>query len=391
MKKAISILLSIIFFCQLTVISFANDNSKFTIYEKNELKKIDISLLKNNDIIKLKETGNLDSSIQAIKTRKSNYINNSYNEIISVLKSWNISPSETVNDIMIKAQVFLNENHTGIKINSDEFKSLTHQLLSQNNLELYKKSNTKQIDPKFYPLYLYMCIYNEYILEPIEQNGTYSVPYNKTNLKNLTINEIVQKDCEKNFIDSEIPIILKEQLKLNNISRTHFPKLNGNAIKNYAITYGIHPNTSDYTTFSSDCTNFVSQALFAGGLVMVSYVGEHAHNGLIQADNRWFYLKNNTPSGYSASTSWVRVVELYNYLSPHYAIFETTNGNTMSPYLNIGFVLQGKHLIGRYSHSVIITKIYNGIEYAAHSNNTTNEAISLFYNSFHKYRVIQTY
>ena len=85
-------------------------------------------------------------------------------------------------------------------------------------------------------------------------------------------------------------------------------------------------------------------------------------------------------------------MDLYSYLSPNYAVFETSNGDTMSPYLNKGFLLQGKHIIASYSHSVIVTKdSSNALCYCAHSSPRLDEPISTFYDGFSKYRVVQVY
>ena len=63
----------------------------------------------------------------------------------------------------------------------------------------------------------------------------------------------------------------------------------------------------------------------------------------------------------------------------------------MTPYLNKGFLLQGKHLVGKYKHSVIITKKNGNVCYCSHTSDRKDEPISTFYNGFHKYRVVQTY
>ena len=89
----------------------------------------------------------------------------------------------------------------------------------------------------------------------------------------------------------------------------------------------------------------------------------------------------------------MRVVELYNYLAPHYATYEAKANSNMSPYLNKGFVLQGKPLIGGYQHSVIVTysQKTGKLRYCGHSKMREDESIDTFYDGFYKCRVIQTY
>lgn len=66
----------------------------------------------------------------------------------------------------------------------------------------------------------------------------------------------------------------------------------------YAQRYGADPNLQDYIYFGGlqggDCTNFVSQCIHAGGLPMSS---------------GWYHRSHS-----SYSTSWIRVIELRDYL-----------------------------------------------------------------------------
>lgn len=168
--------------------------------------------------------------------------------------------------------------------------------------------------------------------------------------------------------------------------------LSGSAIQTYAQTWAESFNTA-YVTQPSDCTNFASQCLYAGGLDMEhNNASDKTANGYVDTTSRWFYFNNSSTKKYSASTSWVRVVDLYTYLSPDYAVFETSDGATMSRYLNKGFLLQGKPIVGSYGHSVIVTKNSSGdLLYCAHSSPRLDEPISTFYDGFSKFRVVQTY
>lgn len=80
---------------------------------------------------------------------------------------------------------------------------------------------------------------------------------------------------------------------LNDTARSAYSKA---ACETYAIKYGYHRNLN-YRYFDADCTNFVSQAIHAGGL---------------QMDSNWYY--NND---YSYSRSWTVVDDLRNYIMNH--------------------------------------------------------------------------
>lgn len=65
----------------------------------------------------------------------------------------------------------------------------------------------------------------------------------------------------------------------------------------YALKYGANPNYSQYRyfgNFEGDCTNFVSQCIYHGGLPQTS---------------GWYYKSSSSFSG-----TWVRVIELRDYL-----------------------------------------------------------------------------
>ncbi|MBH5319952.1 amidase domain-containing protein [Paenibacillus sp. GSMTC-2017] len=95
---------------------------------------------------------------------------------------------------------------------------------------------------------------------------------------------------------------------------------NGTKAAEYASKYAINNNSSQYYTFGNDCTNFASQALFAGGIPMRKDTGPHESrpNWWIQfydagqflyavpwVNANEFYLTirgTNTIDGYEAST-----------------------------------------------------------------------------------------
>lgn len=168
--------------------------------------------------------------------------------------------------------------------------------------------------------------------------------------------------------------------------------LNGQVIESYARTWALSRN--DYYRWydvNNDCTNFASQALYNGGLHMTYYTSDESADGVVNTTARWFYFQNSSKSTYSISTSFIRVLEIYNYLAPNYATFSTTNGQTMTSYLNRGFLLQGKQLYGNYSHSVIVTLVSGKPAYCGHSNPRYDEPIQTFYNGYYTYRVVQVY
>lgn len=81
---------------------------------------------------------------------------------------------------------------------------------------------------------------------------------------------------------------------------------------NYADQYALNYNTGKYSTQNADCTNFVSQALHAGGFSFVS-AGQNASD-----DHNWWYQWGAFGQiSDTQSNSWKLVVDNYNFLMLH--------------------------------------------------------------------------
>lgn len=405
MKKLLSILLAL-FILQVPTFAFANttapkarqieitepaalkvDESQLTAQEVQTFSKIEDSLKYNADTVQaLEEKGVLDDYLNDIQAQMRVVTQENANDILSTIADWNIQPQDTVSEVAEMAQQCLNNQFGGIKIGSTAFENLIDKWIGTDaGIE-----KMVQDDPTLGPLYVFMCIYDAYVLEDDSVLKTYSTVQDISNIANMTMEEIAYTDGEENFVNTNVTQTLNQYAQVYAASSA-WPKMNGNKIQVFAQNWALGYNSSFITLDkNSDCTNFASQALYNGLLPMTYTTSDKNANGIVNTKARWFHFKTSS-SKYSISTSWIRVVELYDYLSPHYAVFETTSGSTMSPYLNIGFLIQGKPLIGSYKHSAIITK-YNGkLCYCAHSSNRKNEPIQTFYDGFHKYRVVQTY
>lgn len=119
-----------------------------------------------------------------------------------------------------------------------------------------------------------------------------------------------------------------------------------------------NPSYPNFGSTSEDCSNFVSQCLYAGGIPM---------------DSQWYSLSTT-----SYSLAWIRVVNLHTYLtstgkasSSEFNLYDSNSGINYLPYAaKAGSLMQLKRLgSSNYSHTVIINRIYNGdIKYAGHSS-----------------------
>lgn len=397
MKKVLSLLLTTMLIMQIPICAYANDNSavnklkdsaSLTMKESQMLSLIEKTVNENEKEIEiLKSNGVFDDFLDEVNVKMEKYISENTDDIFEETKKWDIYPESTVFEIKERAQDYLNKHFDGIEIGSDEFDAMVHAYLDNEDMGTSALVNE---NPDFGPLYLYMCIYSMYVLDKdnttVECYGAYQ---DDTDIENLAMSDIAYTDGKENFIDTVTPQILSQYVQTYSTTSTAWPKMNGTKIQTYAQTYAKSYNTN-YIGMDADCTNFASQALFYGSLPMTYTSSDKTTYGYIETTTRWFHFKTNA-SKYSISTSWIRVVELYDYLSPHYAVYETSSGSNMTPYLNKGFLLQGKQLIGKYKHSVIVTINNGNVQYCAHSSDRKNESIQTFYNGFSKYRVVQTY
>ena len=60
---------------------------------------------------------------------------------------------------------------------------------------------------------------------------------------------------------------------------------------------------------------------------MVSNATDKTANKYVSTTDRWFYYSNNSNSGYSTSTTWVRVADLYKFLAlkKGFGVYATTD------------------------------------------------------------------
>ena len=144
-------------------------------------------------------------------------------------------------------------------------------------------------------------------------------------------------------------------------------KYNRNAVINYAQKWAFNRNPKylNFDNLGGDCTNFVSQCLFAGCNIMnyTPIIG-------------WYY---NT--SYDRTASWTGVEYLYRFL---------TNNNGIGPKgiltdtnnIQIGDIIQlGNH--SNYYHSLVVVKVTNSeIFVATHTFDAYMRPLSSYsYNS----------
>lgn len=152
-------------------------------------------------------------------------------------------------------------------------------------------------------------------------------------------------------------------------------KYNRNAVVFYAQKYALSRNTQyfDYTNQGGNCTNYISQCIYAGAPQMNT------------SNNGWYYF---SPSRTSAS--WANVEPFFNFATSNQGEgFFASLGSLET--CEVGDIIQLKFKNKAvFSHALVITKINartrNGILVCANTNDNLNKPLS--YYTYEKMRVI---
>jgi hypothetical protein len=140
------------------------------------------------------------------------------------------------------------------------------------------------------------------------------------------------------------------------------PLFDRNAAVEYAVKYAITPNPDYFPAYSNDCTNFVSQAMLAGGWTMVG--GSYGDR---KDDDSWWYGESFWTL---ASYTWAGAHNFSRFVQKSRRAAICDRGD-LAP----GDVVQiAKD--GHVFHSMIVTAIaVDGPQMSYHSRNTLHKAL----------------
>ena len=136
--------------------------------------------------------------------------------------------------------------------------------------------------------------------------------------------------------------------------------------------YSRNPKYYNFDPVGGDCTNFISQCIYSGGIPM-NY----------NKNNGWYYINGN-----DKSPSWTGVEFLYNFLITNKGI-GPHGENCLINELEIGDIIQLSFNDFTYSHSLVV--IQNGTNpsntlIAAHTFDTFGKSVSEY--MYSKFRCI---
>lgn len=152
---------------------------------------------------------------------------------------------------------------------------------------------------------------------------------------------------------------------------------NGTAAANYAKKY-YNTRNSEYNQHSLNCTNFVSQAVFAGG--GIERRPSPRPNGINETTSHWYSDRtydcvgsNSCRYFYHESTSWIRVVDFHSYWKGRgMGVTTSFSKSTIVSNSLVGDVIQlQRSSDGRWYHSMIVNRKANGTVYLAGNTNNT--------------------
>ncbi|WHY77303.1 amidase domain-containing protein [Neobacillus sp. WH10] len=269
---------------------------------------------------------------------------------------------------------YFSQNNMPYKVGTPEYSQYLIKQLEQHD------------DPKLarHPQYTLILAYAaEYLHEQTlaKSQSTSSNDMNKTTMaktqmdteQTFNMNEVANKTIKQikeeiALEDEEVQQQIENKQKNTTNSITTMGVVDpypydANAAVNYALKWALYRNLDyrDYDPIGSDCTNFVSQAVYAGGKGMVVSPGIDLFSPwVIDKDNYWFTVKVPIALGIvdiKSSASWVNVEAFYKYWAPRVNYVEET-WSPMQIYYDArpGDVLQYRYAgSGRRWHSLFVT------------------------------------
>src|SRR5262245_52867147 len=149
--------------------------------------------------------------------------------------------------------------------------------------------------------------------------------------------------------------------------RIAFMPYNRSAAAEYARSWALRFN-SGYHTYGNDCTNFVSQCLYCGGMPMV---GDKSY-GSRKNDEVWWYDWDAWTESGTASYSWAGAQNLCNFLGKSKrGILKTKSGE-----LEVGDVIQMRKDNHVHHTMVVVQKHASDLLLCYHTDATLDKPLS---------------
>lgn len=192
---------------------------------------------------------------------------------------------------------------------------------------------------------------------------------------------IVQFSITESFLNKTIADIIEENENRydaapNNARSAKLSGYSASDAANYAVKWGEDQNSvyPNYNLSGGDCTNFVSQCIYAGGLAMN---GSSASVGTVDSTSKWYCIYIKSTLGvrkYAITTSWIRVSDFNTYLGSLVSKSTKTTLSSLISSCSAGDVVQlADKTTGTPYHSIIINAKGSSTAYfCGHTKNRSN-------------------
>lgn len=355
-------------------------------YLTNKLNDLDPKILKEYSLDFLKGKLDVDTATHDLENQIQNHEHNNLKEIERLMSEIGLSDTDSwltlknVLDTKCKEQF-------GFSMDSDEFLSFFHANFISDGDTLTRREIENS------PFLLSLEFYQECLRDiGSDINEKSSI----RDILNRGMKKYRYERFIKPYIDEKTRGVTSKALSPIMTLAIGGPKspINGKKAQAYAEKWANGHNRYYQHLGENDCTNFVSQCLFNGELVMTYESGQENKSGIVEDKKHWFYIPNKSSHGYAMSTSWIRVNEIKEYLGKTCASGINNDPEDVKKYLQPGFVLLGRNpgwFKSPWQHAVLVTKKNGMFCFCGHSNNRRNEPLKTFTDNFKEYWVIQTY
>lgn len=218
------------------------------------------------------------------------------------------SGERTLGEIQEEVENYLKNTHPEIKVGTQSYvEYLTEQLMTTADNELACRNDYEDI-----------CKYAVEYLSLVDRKQC--VYLDEKQILNLSVEE-------KNMTLKEVDIAAEEERKMEHSFVNQYAvqvvssSYNASDAVSYARKWAKDRNTA-YNSYTSDCTNFVSQAAHAGGISMKK--PNTIKHGITTTTSYWYSKKHKFTGTtgqasyeFDVSTSWIRVGDFYKYAISH--------------------------------------------------------------------------
>lgn len=292
------------------------------------------------------------------------------------------SSNRTMNDIENDMILYLAEHHPDISYGTTEYVEYLTSILVENSDEIL--SHRSDYDD--------ICTYaGEYLTYvdnmQVEASNEGEILSLDKEIGDKTVSQVKEEAAEQAKVDRQ----KSEEQSYTPIA--YSSSYNRTAAVNYAKKWAKQRNSS-FNTYTSDCTNFASQVLNAGGISMRK--PSTIPSGTNSTTKYWYSRKRTVASQggvyskFDVSTSWINVSGFYSYTSNHGArIISCSSKNSLQNTARIGDIVQLQNSSGTWYHTIIITGGSKGnYTYCGHTTNRLNYPVSSIGNN-NKFRIIR--